>query len=244
VLSASVCSWTATANDAWLSVGVSSGSGTGDITFTAQPNSGVTPRSGTLTVAGQNYTATYTVAQAGMPCSYTLFTASASVAPGGGSGTAGFSTTTQTGCSPSAVSYSNWITATTSFNGTSGTINFTAAANTVASARSGTIQLGDQTFTVNQIASTGTCTFSLSAYGATFSAAGGSGDVWFSASAYNCTPVIGKSPELTVGLPTLLPSGIYDLPYTVPLYQSFVTWIRLLEINISGQAFTIKQTSW
>jgi hypothetical protein len=237
VVSASVCTWTASSNAPWLSVVSSAGSGTGDVTFAAEPNAGAAPRSGSLTVAGQ----TYSVTQAGAPCSYTLASASASVAATGGSGSVAF-TTTQTGCTPAPVSYSNWIVPSVTFAGTAGTLSFTAAPNPVAAARSGTIQLGDRTFTVNQIA--GACSFALSSYGAAFGAAGGTGDVFASASSLGCQPVIGKSPEITIGPLSLLPTNIYDQPYTVPVYGSFIVWVRMLEINVSGQAFIIKQTSW
>ncbi len=55
------CSWTATANDNWLSVTPTMGSGNGQVSYSVQPNTSPSSRSGTLTIAGQ----TFTVTQAG-----------------------------------------------------------------------------------------------------------------------------------------------------------------------------------
>ncbi len=237
VVTASACSWTATSNSPWLAVTSGGGSGNGDAQFTAQPNITASERVGTLTVAGQ----TYTVTQPGAPCAYTLGSYYTTVASSGATGSFSFSSTTS-GCSPSAVSFASWITATTIFGGTSGTVNFTAAANPGASERTAAIQLADQIFTITQIAAS--CAFSLNAYGAGFAKAGGSGEVLASPSALGCTPAVGASPEVTLGPLSGPVYNIFTQPYIVPRYDCFVTWIRTLYISISGQMFAIKQTSW
>jgi hypothetical protein len=239
VVTVSGCPWTATSNHPWLAVTSGGGSGSGDVYFTAQPNTNASERIGTLTVAGGQ---TYTVTQPGMPCAYTLGSYSATVAASGGGGLFTFSSTTA-GCSPSAVSFASWITATTSFGGTSGTVNFTVTQpNPSGTDRTGVIQLGDQIFTVKQTAAS--CAFSLNAYGAMFGNAGGGGEVLASPSAFGCTPAVGKSPEIALGPLTGPVNNIWTQPYLVPRYDSFVTWIRQLYVSISGQLFSIKQTSW
>jgi len=237
VVTAAACSWTAASNNDWLAVTSGGGSGSGDAVFVAQPNPSAVGRVGTLTVAGQ----TYTVTQPGAVCAYTLSQYSTTVAYTGGTGSFTFSSTTA-GCTPSAVSYSGWIQASTSFSGTSGTVTFTAAANPSGSPRSGVIQLSDQIFTITQTASV--CAFSLNAYGALFSSAGGGGQVLASPSALSCSPVVGSSPEITLGPLSGPVYNIWTQPYTVAPFNSFVTFIRKLYINISGQLFTAKQTSW
>jgi uncharacterized protein (TIGR03437 family) len=58
------CAWTATSNDAFLTITAgSTGSGAGTVSFTVAANATASPRTGTLTVAGQ----TFTVNQAGSP---------------------------------------------------------------------------------------------------------------------------------------------------------------------------------
>jgi hypothetical protein len=240
VVTVSGCSWGATSNSPWLAVTSGGGSGSGDVYFTAQPNTSAIGRSGTLTVAGGQ---TYAVTQPGMPCAYTLGSYSATVDRLGGGGSFPFSSTTS-GCAPSAVSFASWITVVgTSFSGTSGTVNFTVTqANPSGADRTGVIQLGDQIFTVKQTAAS--CAFSLNAYGAIYGNAGGGGEVLASPSALACTPVVGKSPEIILGPLTGPVNYIWTQPYLVPRYDSFVTWIRQLYISISGQSFSIKQTSW
>jgi hypothetical protein len=57
--------WTAVSNDAWLSVSVGDGVGSGTVTLTAAANIGATPRTGTATVAGQTVLVTQL---ADLPC--------------------------------------------------------------------------------------------------------------------------------------------------------------------------------
>ncbi len=55
------CMWTAASNAPWVSItGGTSGIGSGVVNYLVQANSGSSVRSGTLTVAGQNYTVTQT----------------------------------------------------------------------------------------------------------------------------------------------------------------------------------------
>ncbi|MBP1595393.1 MAG: Serine/threonine kinase associate protein KapC, partial [Acidobacteria bacterium] len=238
VIAAGACTWIALSNDAWLRVISAAEAGTGDVIYAADPNSAAAPRSGTLTIAGH----TYTVTQPGAPCAYALPVTSAEVGPGGAPGYFNF-TANQTGCTPSAVSLVDWISVSTNFSETAGTVNFTVLPTPLTGMRTGTIRLGDQVFTVRQIAAA--CAFSLNAYGAVFDSAGGEGSVLFSASALGCDPVIGKSPELTLETPTQDPlSSIWTQPYLVPVFDSFNLWVRILQISVSGEIFTVKQTSW
>jgi hypothetical protein len=153
-------------------------------------------------------------------------------------------TTTFAGCTPAAVSYASWITATTTFSGSSGTVPFTVLANPSASTRVGTIQLGDKTFTVTQSGSA--CGYSLAAYGAVFGQGGGSSTVLGSPSAVGCTPTVGTSQPGTVTLGALMgPTlNIFTLPYDVSTFSSLTSAVRLANITFGGQIFVVKQTSW
>src|SRR5205814_5338867 len=63
------CDWTATTNAAWISVTAgANGTGNGTVTYSVGANTGSTSRTGTLTIAGS----TFTVTQAGAPCSFTI----------------------------------------------------------------------------------------------------------------------------------------------------------------------------
>ena len=57
------CAWTATSNDSFLSINSgASGSGNGTVTYTIAANSITSPRTGTLTIAGQTFTVTQSAA--------------------------------------------------------------------------------------------------------------------------------------------------------------------------------------
>jgi hypothetical protein len=237
------CSWTSSSSPAspWLTITSSGVGGTSDVNFAVAPNPASSPRSGALTVAGQ----AYWVTQAAAPCNYVLVPNSTTVASVGASSSFTFSTGT-TGCSATALSYSNWlaVATTTSPDGASGTVNFTAAANPGSTTRTGTIQFGGQTFTVSQTGAA--CAYGLNAYGVLLTKNGGSSSVQGSQSAVGCTPVYGTDQPSIVNLGTL--SGpalnIWTLPFTVSTFNSMVNAVRRMTISFGGQVYTIKQTSW
>jgi hypothetical protein len=49
------CAWTATTMDAWITINMGAGSGTGDVVYTVPANATGMVRSGTISVAGQVY---------------------------------------------------------------------------------------------------------------------------------------------------------------------------------------------
>ena len=140
------CSWTATSNASWITItGGASGTGNGTVTFAVAVNGGASSRLGTLTIAGQSFTAN----QAGQSCSYALSSTSASFSSHGGTGSVGV--TAGAGCSWTATSNASWITITGGASGTgNGTATYVVAANGGASSRTGTLTIAGQTFTVNQ----------------------------------------------------------------------------------------------
>ena len=241
VIAPSACSWTSSTNDpSWLTISSSGTGGNGDVQFVAQRNTSSTLRSGSLTIAGL----TYTVSQDGAPCSYTLGTKSTNVSSSGlNGGTFNFSTTASS-CSPNAVSYSNWITASTSFSGTSGSVTFNVAPNFSGMNRQGIIQLGDQSFTVTENAAA--CAYSLNSYGEVFSHLGGSDQVLGSPNASGCTPLTGTDQPSFITLGPLAGpvNNIFTQPFQVAPFNSAVPDLRFATITFGGQIFAIKQTSW
>lgn len=84
----------------------------------------------------------------GTGCSYTLTPTSQSFPVSGGTGS--INVTTQATCTRNATSNASWLTITGGGTGTgNGTVNYSVAANTGA-ARTGTITIGNATFTVTQ----------------------------------------------------------------------------------------------
>ncbi len=75
VSSPSGCSWTEASSIPWISIlSGAAGSGNGQVSYSVAANSGVSPRSGTLAVAGN----TFTVTQTGVNCTFALASTSKS----------------------------------------------------------------------------------------------------------------------------------------------------------------------
>src|SRR5207245_7817804 len=116
-------------------------------------------RLGTITAGGQ----TFTVNQAGITCSYSLFPSAISCSSS--STNSSFNVTAPSGCSWTASTAYSWLHTTSSGNG-SGTVSFSVDANSSTVSRSGTITADSQTFTVNQAAAP--CIYSLSSTNAVY----------------------------------------------------------------------------
>jgi len=173
--------WSATSNVSWITVqSGASGYSNGTVFYNVATNPYATPRTGTLTIAGQ----TFTVSQLG-PCIYTLSATSQSFGNGAGSGTVSVTASAST-CTWSAASNADWITlqSGTLYSG-SATVSYSVAANPNTSQRVGTLTIAQQTFTATQAGQS--CTYSLSPVSQAFGSSGGSGTVSVNASASTCT---------------------------------------------------------
>lgn len=145
VTAAEGCAWTASSNNAFVTVRVASGVGNGSVGFDVAVNSSTLTRQAQLTIAGQ----TVTITQTGN-CTFTLSPTS-ELRSGSSSRSASFNLVTSTGCTWTASTSESWITVVTR-NGTgSGTISFQVTANRTGASRTGTIQAADQIYTVNQV---------------------------------------------------------------------------------------------
>jgi hypothetical protein len=153
VTAPSGCPWTATSNETWITItSESSGTGNGTVNYSVSANTSLSSRTGTIIIAGQ----TFTVYQAGVSCTYSIFPTTQSF--GASEGTESVSVSTQSGCVWTATSNETWITITSGSSGTgNGTVNYSVSANTDSSLRTGTIIIAGQTFTVAQDAPT-SCT--------------------------------------------------------------------------------------
>ncbi|HEX8195621.1 MAG TPA: BACON domain-containing carbohydrate-binding protein [Pyrinomonadaceae bacterium] len=149
--SSSSCGYTSSSDVPWITTSYT-GTGIMNISYTVQPNTGAA-RTGTITasVSPAEYVK-ITVSQAAgqSNCTYTLNPNSTLVT--GGSGTAGFNVTTQSGCAWTANTFnSDWITITSGSSGVgNGTVNFSYTINTLNERRFGSIKVADQTFTLAQ----------------------------------------------------------------------------------------------
>lgn len=151
------CQWTATTADNWLTLTAPTGTGNGNVGYSAAANpSSTNPRVGTITVGGVAFQVTQQPA-APANCAFAFATPSVNVPATASTGNIA-SVTTTAGCPWTASTPDNWITITGGAAGTgNGTITFSVAANPAA-ARVGTITVGGQTFRVEQAAAALPCT--------------------------------------------------------------------------------------
>jgi hypothetical protein len=247
VIAPSVCNWTAVSNDpAWLTILSSGSAGNANVLFSALPNGLASPRIGTLSIrdAADAVVRTYTVTQAPLTCTYTLGSPGVTLAAQGTIGTASFGFSAAASCTPTAVSYADWVTVVNPVG--AGSVEYSVAPNPTTSPRTGTIQLGNKTFTINEQG--GSCGFSINAYGAAFSQPGGPGSVLGTSSGVACPLVVGTDQPSFISLvvpPTEDPvTHIFTLPYSVLPYLSLNVNVRFGKIVFGGQTLTVKQTSW
>ena len=170
------CGWQAVSNSAFLTITSGPfGTGSGTVTYNVALNSTGSPRTGTLTIAGQ----TFTVNQSNVPCSYVIAPTSNTVPAVGGSGSV--TVTTQAGCIWKAVSNDSWIDVPQDSNGSgSGSFNYSVEPNP-GGPRTGTVTIAGQTFTVMQGGTS--CLFSIAPTGKLFAPTGSESSIAVTASA-------------------------------------------------------------
>jgi len=144
------CQWTAASNAGWLSVVAgASGAGNGTVQISVAPNTATSPRTGTLTIAGQ----VFTVTQAGTTptCTFTVAPTNVNAPAENGSHSVTI-TASDASCRWEARANAGWIEVTSASKGSgSDQVSFSVAANTGA-AREGTLTIAGQTVTVDQAA--------------------------------------------------------------------------------------------
>ncbi|MBI1761882.1 MAG: PQQ-dependent sugar dehydrogenase [Acidobacteria bacterium] len=143
VIATGACPWLATSNAPWLIITTgATGNGSGAVSYSVGANTSPA-RTGTLSIAGQNFTVTQADG-----CVFAINPAAASFAVGGGSGTV--NVTAGVGCVWTAVSNAPWLTLSSGGSGNgAGAVNYIVAANQGA-ARTGTLSIAEQTLTVTQ----------------------------------------------------------------------------------------------
>jgi hypothetical protein len=210
IASAAGCTWTARSNASWIIItSGASGSGNGVVGYYVAANNASAPRSGTITIAGQDFT----VNQSGATCAYSITPASKSFTATGGNGS--ISVTSPTGCSWAATTADAWITITSGGSGAgSGTVTYSVSANPATASRTGTITVGGQTFTVYQAGAP--CTYNVSATSSTsYTYSGGSGTISVTTGEGSCTwGATSSVPWITITSPST-GTGSGTVSYTV-----------------------------
>jgi hypothetical protein len=157
------CAWTAESQASWIVLrGGKEGKGSSAVPFDVTATTGP-PRTGTIVVAGQQFSVTQSEG-----CAYRLTPDSYAAPSSGGSGA--LTLTTGPACPWTAASNVNWVTLGQSQGTGSGTIAFTV---TPGSGRSGTVVAGGQTFTISQGQPQSSCVYTIEPRSHSVGAAGG-----------------------------------------------------------------------
>lgn len=241
VTSAGGCAWSASSTVSWIALSPSSGSGSGNISFTVAANAG-TGRTGTIAVGGL----AVTIQQASglvsppAPCTISLQPTSVSTPAAGGTGTV--AVTANTGCAWTASTLVSWITITTPTSGSgNGSVGFSVAANTATTARSGSLNIGGTTFTVNQAGATApACTVSINPTSQSVPATGATGiSVAVTAPSGCARPATSNAAWITI---TSGASGSGNGTVTMNVAANTGS-ARTGTVTIGGQTFTVNQAA-
>ena len=227
------CPWSAFTNNGWVKItSTSAGLGNGTINYSVVQSFGLA-RTGAITINGKDFV----INQQGN-CSYSLSSSSNSVPATASAGTITV-TASSYDCQWSATSNVNWISVTSGDTGSgNGSIGYSVAANSTATARTGTMTIAGGTFTVYQEAG---CSFTLSANSVSVGAAAATGTVNVTASAQTC----GWTSVSSVGWITVTSgatsAGSGSVGYSVAANSTSSS--RTGTITIAGSTFTVTQGS-
>lgn len=128
--------WTATDDQAWLSIAVPSGTGNGSFTVLATANTGTSSRSGTVTVTGGGITRQVAVTQSGQTAN-NLTIAPASLSLGSAASSASIAVTANV--SWTVTDDQSWLSVSPTSGANNGSLTVSATANTGTASRSGTV---------------------------------------------------------------------------------------------------------
>jgi Putative binding domain, N-terminal len=225
VITGSSCAWTPVSSVPWITITSGGMSGLGSFSYTVAATA--TPRTGTITVAGQ----TVTINQSTGSCTYSVSPTNVS-APSTGLNSS-ISVITGSACAWTPASSVLWITVTSGGMSGLGSFSYTVAPNGTGAGRTGTLTVGGQIVTVTQ--STGSCTYSVSptsvsapstGLNSSISVVTGSGCAWTATSSATWIAITSG------GM-----SGLGSVNYTV----AATTTARTGTITVAGQTITITQ---
>jgi len=144
------CVWTATSGASWVTLGATSGTGTGTLGYQVGSNGSTDSRSTTVSVGGQSHV----VSQSGRsaaPCTFEISPAGATLGDAGGTGT--FAVIAPDGCGWTATSSAPWVVLTGGTSGSgNGTVAFSLTENNGETTREATIAVANRLFAIAQLA--------------------------------------------------------------------------------------------
>ncbi len=237
-LSAAVddCAWSASSTASWVTLSPATGQGSATLTYSVGPNPNAALRSAQVVAGGQ----TFTVAQAGVSCTYALGASSAYLPASGASQRTVSMATNAPDCTWTTAASASWVTVSTAPVQTgTGSVTYSVAPNSSSQVRTTALVIGGQTFRVDQAGTA--CTFSLSASqtASPVDASGGVGSVGVTAAAGDCGwTAVSHAAWVTVsgGSPG---TGSGPVSFAVAANPSSLP--RSANLTIAGQSYTVHQ---
>jgi hypothetical protein len=168
------------------------------------------------------------------PCAVTITPTATSVGATAGTGSVGV--TTAAGCAWAAVSNAPWVTISSGASGSgNGTVNYSIAANTAPTPRSGTLTIGGQTFNISQAAG---CTFTISPTSLSVTSIARTGNVSVTAGTGCAWTAVSSASWITV-TSGASGSGNGSVGYNIAANTTISP--RTGVVTIAGMAFTVTQ---
>jgi Viral BACON domain/Putative binding domain, N-terminal len=177
VTTAAGCTWTATSGAAWVTVSPAGGASTGALAIRVAANTGMTSRTGAVTIAGQSFTVT----QAAGACTYSI--SPEGVSFGSNASTSTVTVTTVLGCNWTVTTDASWITVSPASGSGNRRVTVAVTANTTTTGRAGAVTIGGRSLTVMQeapathTASASACTYAVAPASAAVAGTGGTTSV-------------------------------------------------------------------
>lgn len=231
VATGATCNWTSTSNAAWITLtGGTSGSGNGTVSYSVTANTFAAARSGSIAIAGQNFSITQAAG-----CSFGISPTSLSITSAARTGTVAVSA--GPGCAWTSSSNASWISITSGGTGNgNGTLAYSIAANTTIANRTGIVTIAGQAFTVNQ--SGIPCTSTISPTGVSVAAAAANGTIGVTIPAGCTWTAVDDAPWVSI---TSGASGSGDGTVAYSITANPNTAQRTATITVAGQTFGITQ---
>jgi hypothetical protein len=231
VFAAPGCAWSASTDASWVTLNATAGVGNGQVNYTVAANTGPA-RTAHINVAGQ----TYTIQQVSGQC-VTLASTSSWFPQSGGT----YNLQVFASCPWTTTVNVNWITGVTPSGSGDGVIQYTVAANTSTSSRSGQIDVSGSTFTVNQVGGPAglSCSYTLSRGSDSFTADGGSSSLLVSTQS-GCQWTTSNSASWLAITAGIAGSGEGVIGYSADRNTSGA--VRSATVTVAGQSFVVTQT--
>ncbi len=147
--SRSDCAWSASSNANWASLSQSRGTGSGNISYSLQANTGTQTRNASLSIAGRTFSLNQ-AAPVQAACTYTLSPSNASHPAQ--SSTGSLSINTADHCAWTVSEAESWLSITSGRSGTgSGVIQYSLTANSNQTNRNGALSIAGYSFPIQQV---------------------------------------------------------------------------------------------